>query len=313
MDSDANPQLSRRETDSGEPKVTVLAIDDDRAYLLYLQRLLSRAGYEVRLATDGGSAIEILRNEKIDLLLVDLNMPGMDGIETVRRIQADAALRNLYAILLTAANHADTRVHALDSGLDDFMDKASTGRELLAKLRSAVRRLEVERQLHIENAQLQALALTDELTGLANRRSLFQTAQQMLESALPLAVVLFDLNEFKQINDTFGHLAGDRVLADLGRFFNDRTRLGDLAGRYGGDEFVLLCPASTETAARKIAERLAAEMRELSWTIRGETFGISCTFGVSWTDIAGRDQLPEILSRCDEELYREKQRPPDGQ
>jgi diguanylate cyclase (GGDEF)-like protein len=306
-DPDSPP--NRRKTDPpGARKVTVLAVDDDQSYLHYLQRLLMRAGYEVRVAGDGLSAIDIIRSERIDLMLVDLNMPQMDGIETVRRIQADTELRHLYSILLTATTQLETKLRALNSGLDDYLSKSSTETELVAKLRSAVRRLEVERRLLIENEELQTLALTDELTGIANRRSLFREAEQMLKSGQPLSVALFDLDHFKEVNDRFGHVSGDRILAGVGKLFHEQVRFGDIVGRYGGDEFVLLCPSTTEEEARIVASRLANEICQLRWTIHGTTFGISCSYGLASATPGANEKLPDLLARCDEELYRAKER-----
>jgi two-component system cell cycle response regulator len=307
---DLEPAPNRRKTDPpGARKVTVLAVDDDQSYLHYLQRLLTRAGYEVRVASDGRSAIDIIRTERIDLMLVDLNMPQMDGIETVRRIQADTELRHLYSILLTATNQLETKLRALNSGLDDYLSKSSTETELVAKLRSAVRRLEVERRLLLENEELQTLALTDELTGIANRRSLFREAEQMLNSGQPLSVALFDLDHFKEVNDRYGHVSGDRILADVGKLFHEQVRFGDIVGRYGGDEFVLLCPNTTEEEARIVASRLASEICQLRWTIHGTTFGISCSYGLASATPGANEKLPDLLAKCDEELYRAKARP----
>lgn len=299
----------RRKSDALDARtVTVLAVDDDRSYLAYLRRILTRAGYEVRTAPDATSAIDRLRTEKIDLLLVDLNMPQMDGIEMVQRIQADDDLRNLYSILLTASTQIETRLRALEGGLDDFLSKGATEGEILAKLRSAARRLEVERRLHLENEELQTLALTDELTGIANRRSLLREAEQMLRARRSLSVVLFDLNRFKAVNDTYGHVIGDRILADVGAVFRTHTRFGDVVGRYGGDEFVMLIPDSNEQDARALAARLDDAICQLSWTIHGTTFGISACYGVASTAPDTPSTLQLLLTQCDEELYRQKQR-----
>jgi two-component system cell cycle response regulator len=305
---DLDAERNRRKSDAtADRKVTVLAVDDDGSYLGYLEHILKRAGYGVLTAPSAAAAFDILHQQRVDLLLVDLQMPVMDGIEMVQKLREDEELRSLYSILLTASGHLQTKLRALDSGLDDYLPKQSSETEILAKLRSAARRLDLERRLHLENEELQTLALTDELTGIANRRSLFRAADKMLASGRPVAAILFDLNHFKQVNDTHGHVAGDRILADVGAVCRNNTRLGDLVGRYGGDEFLMLIRDATVDDARIICRRLEGEICQLRWTIRGTTFGTSACFGVAGTDDGPHDTFQDILNRCDEEMYRSKE------
>ena len=303
-------QLKRRRSDGSEPayepQLRILAVDDDRSYLRYLNLVLTRAGFVVETADNGQTAFERIRaNCDVDLMLIDYQMPGIDGIETVRRIQAECGAPRLYTILLTAVQKTETKLLALDNGLDDFLSKESSESEIVAKIRSAARRLEMERQLHLRNEELQTLALTDELTGIANRRALFRAGEEILSSRR-LAVVMFDLDRFKQINDTFGHLAGDEILADVAALFKINTRYGDVIGRYGGDEFVLLLPGSDGEEARQIAERVMTKIRQLTWTFDGATISVNAQYGVATVEKGGN--LPELLSRSDQSLYYGKRR-----
>ena len=304
-------QMSRRRGDlelqAVEPKLRILAVDDDPAYLRYLDLVLTHAGFAVETATDGAAALERLRAScDVDLLLVDLSMPGMDGIETVRRIRSECRVPGLYSILLTASEATETKLRALDSGLDDFLTKRSGEWEILAKIRSAARRLQMERQLHLQNKELQTLALTDELTGIANRRALFRAGEEILNSGRELTVVLFDLDSFKQINDTFGHLTGDRILADVAALFNANTRHDDMIGRYGGDEFVMLLPDTQSEEAQQICDRILARIRQLSWTISGTAISVNAQFGVATSALVST--LPDLLANCDQALYFGKRR-----
>lgn len=287
----------------------ILAVDDDPAYLRYLELVLSRAGFTVETAADGAAALERIRGQcEVDLLLIDLAMPDMDGIETVRRIQNECRVPGLYTILLTANTATETKLRALESGLDDFLTKQSSDSEIVAKIRSAARRLEMERRLHNENEELQTLALTDELTGVANRRAVFRAGAEILGSSGRMAVVMFDLDRFKQINDTYGHLAGDRILADVAAVFRTNTRYNDLIGRYGGDEFVLLLPDTDADEAREISDRIVARIRQISWSIAGAIINVSAQYGIA-TSSTGSN-LPDLLLACDEALYsRKKSRP----
>jgi len=165
--------------------------------------------------------------------------------------------------------------------------------------------MEMERRLHLENEELQNLALTDELTGIANRRALFREGEQILAAGRKLSVVLFDLDMFKQINDTHGHLAGDRILADVAATFKQQTRYGDIIARYGGDEFVMLLPDTETGEARQIAERLMEEIRQLRWTMNDTLVTIGASWGVAMAASA-TERMTSILSRCDTQLYRLK-------
>jgi two-component system, cell cycle response regulator len=299
--------LTRRRSDVplAEPPLRVLAVDDDRMYLKRLQLVLTRAGFDVVTANDGPSALERIRQDRdVSVLLIDLSMPGMDGIETVRRARQACEFPGLYAILLTASDGTEVKLRALDSGLDDFLTKSSEDSEILAKLRSAARRLEMERRLHLENAELQTLALTDELTGIANRRALFREADEILSSGKSLSVVLFDLNHFKQINDTFGHLMGDRILADVAACLKAHTRVGDVIARYGGDEFVLLLPDTPSHAARQITERICEKIAELRWDVSGTPVRINVGTGLSTAGTGS--SISTLLAESDAKLYDAK-------
>jgi two-component system chemotaxis response regulator CheY len=296
-----DPVPSRRKGDrenrvAGDTGLRVLVVDDDLAYLKLIQAVLTRAGFDVSVAADGPSALETLRRDRENgVLLIDLAMPRMDGIETVQKLQSADCSTRLYTILHTSYDEVDTKLRALEAGLDDFIPKSATSSEIVARLRTAARRLEMERRLHIENKELQTLALTDELTGIANRRALFRAATEILAHHRTLSVVLIDLDHFKQINDKLGHQEGDRILFEVASVLKANTRVGDVIGRYGGDEFLLLLPDTGIREARAIAHRLC----------RSTNLPVTMTFGVA-TSSSMRDTLPDLITACDERLYRNK-------
>ncbi|MDQ3283327.1 MAG: diguanylate cyclase [Acidobacteriota bacterium] len=299
---------ARRSSDyapEGESPLRVLAVDDDRMYLKRLQLVLMRAGFDVVTAPDGPTAVDRIRQDRdIAVLLIDLSMPGMDGIETARRAREACQFPGLYAILLTASDGTEVKLRALDSGLDDFLTKSSSDSEILAKLRSARRRIEMERRLHLENEELQTLALTDELTRIANRRALFREADEILASGKSLSVVLFDLDKFKQINDSYGHLMGDRILADVAACLKANTRVGDVIARYGGDEFVLLLPETSSLAARQITDRIREHIARLRWDIGGHIVRIAVGVGISTAGTGS--SIGTLLAESDAKLYDAK-------
>lgn len=301
-------EMPARRKDDYQPDnlpIRVLAVDDDGAYLRRLKLVLTRAGFDVTTANDGAAAIERIRADRdIAILVSDLSMPGMDGIETVRRAREASAFPGLYTILLTASDGTEVKLRALDSGLDDFLTKSSSDSEIVAKLRSAARRLQMERRLHVENEELQTLALTDELTGIANRRALYREAEAILGGNRHLAVALFDLDRFKQINDTYGHLMGDRILADIAATLKANTRVGDVIARFGGDEFVLLLPDTPSEEARAITSRIVTRVSDLRWVMGDYVVTASVTTGLATSGSAST--IATLLAECDARLYEAK-------
>jgi diguanylate cyclase (GGDEF)-like protein len=305
------PARRKSDYDSESLPFRVLAVDDDVAYLRRLELVLTRAGFDVATAEEGAAAIEQIRADRhIAVLIIDLSMPGMDGIETVRRAREASSFPGLYTILLTATDGVEVKLRALDSGLDDFLTKASADSEIVAKLRSAARRLTMERRLQVENEELQTLALTDELTGVANRRALFREAESILAAERGLSVVLFDLDRFKHINDTYGHLMGDRILADVAAALKIDTRVGDVIGRYGGDEFVLLLPETRAEEARAITGRIVRRISELRWVMGDYVVTSSVSTGVATSGSAST--IATLLAECDARLYEAKNAIDDG-
>jgi diguanylate cyclase (GGDEF)-like protein len=299
---DEEPIRRKSDLDVSPEPLRLLAVDDDRNYLRRLQIVLTRAGFDVVTASDGDAAIDRIRRDRdISVLLIDLSMPGMDGIETVRHARQASEFPGLYAILLTASDGTDVKLRALDNGLDDFLTKSSSDSEILAKLRSAARRIEMERKLHLANEELQTLALTDELTGIANRRALFRAAEEMLGSGKMMSVALFDLDRFKQINDTYGHLVGDRILADVAACLKEHTRVGDVIARYGGDEFVLLLPDTTAQVARQITDRIRSRIADLRWDIGAQQ--ITVGVGTGLATAGSGSSIGTLLAESDAKLY----------
>ena len=302
---------SRRRNDycaHGEPPVRVLAVDDDPSYLRRLRLVLTRSGFDVTTAPDGATAIDRIRHDcDITILIIDLSMPGMDGIETVRRARETSLFPGLYAILLTASDGTDVKLRAFESGFDDFITKTSPDSEVIAKLRSAARRVKMERRLHRENEELETLALTDELTGAANRRALFREAEAILAAGRALSVVLLDLDRFKQINDTHGHLMGDRILADVAACLKQNTRVGDVIARYGGDEFVLLLPDTTAAEAAALTQRIRTHIASLRWTSTDRAIAVNVGTGIA----TGRStsSVTALLAEADARLYQDKGKP----
>lgn len=289
----------------GSP-LRALVCDDDDTYLAYVSALARRHGFEVSRCNDGASALEVLRTRSFDLLIVDCEMPRMDGLSLIGQIRDIPEHTELFAIMLTGRTDLETKLAALRLGFDDFLVKSETELEIAAKLTVARRLLTRQRRMDASVRELYGLATRDELTGLFNRRFLFAEIERQLREGDPVNLVLFDLDDFKAINDTFGHLAGDRILRDLGSLFLRRTRHEDLIARFGGDEFVMLIHAATAEEVDAIAQRIAVDLAAMQWVFDGAMFGIGVTTGFSCSPLLASPSLPHLLAAADRDLYKNK-------
>jgi diguanylate cyclase (GGDEF)-like protein len=303
------PPLRRRsDQQPGDPAtLRALVVDDHESYRGYVAALVERFGFEVRECADGAEALRALHDEPaFHLLIIDCEMPRMSGLALISAVRTNAQYSDVYAMMLTAREDMETKISALRMGFDDFLVKSAADAELSAKL-SAARRI-VARQHKLDEAvrELYGLATRDELTGLFNRRFFFTEAEKMLDEGTSVNLVFFDLDQFKGVNDTFGHLAGDRILRDIGSLFLRRTRHEDLIARYGGDEFVMLAGNLNPDEVEVLALRIAAEIEALQWTFGTETIHVGVTTGLACSTLLDHPTVAQLLSAGDRDLYKNK-------
>jgi two-component system cell cycle response regulator len=280
----------------------VLVADDDGVTRAIVSSWLKGAGYAVIAAADGDQALQLARDQHPDLLLVDVTMPGRDGYEVCRAIQAESATPPP-VIFLTAHTQTDARVAGLDAGAVDYIVKPFANEELVARVRAALRTKAV-------HDGLAERAARDGLTGVFNRRELDTRAGQAVALAdrhkRPFSCLLLDLDHFKQINDTHGHAAGDTVLRESAQRICDASRISDIVGRYGGEEFVVLLPETDGAAAVVTADKLRGLLSQTPVTVGPVTIPIHASIGVaSWSDAM---RTPgDLYAAADEALYRAKE------
>jgi len=284
----------------------VLVVDDEPSYRAYVVTLTRRLGFVAEEAADGSAALEKLAQTTYDVAIIDQQMPRVTGLDVIAHIRADPSTRTLYAVMLTAREDVETKLTALDAGFDDFLTKGSSELEISAKLVAARRIAARQRTLDGTIRELYGLATRDELTGVFNRRFLLTEADRLIAGGKPLSLILFDLDGFKEVNDTYGHLAGDSVLRDIGALFLRNTRPEDLIARYGGDEFVMLISDLKRDDVQRIAGRLARDIHQLRWTAGEQTFGITVTTGTATSDALARHAISHLLNAADRDLYRKK-------
>ncbi|MEA2134992.1 MAG: hypothetical protein QOC68_2901 [Solirubrobacteraceae bacterium] len=280
----------------------VLVADDDGVTRAIVTSWLKGAGYAVIAASDGDQALQLAREQQPDLLLVDVTMPGRDGYEVCRAIQAESATPPP-VIFLTAHAQTDARVAGLDAGAVDYIVKPFASEELVARVRAALRTKAVHDGLADRAAR-------DGLTGLFNRRELDARAEQAVALATrhgrPFSCLLLDLDHFKQINDTHGHAAGDTVLRDAAQRIYDASRVSDIVSRYGGEEFVVLLPETNGEEAVAAADKLRALLSATPVAVGTTSISIAASIGVaSWSE--GMRTPGDLYAAADEALYRAKE------
>ena len=264
--------MATETAESRSTKKKILVVDDHEDNVEVLRARLESRGYEVEGAMSGQDALDTVSRWCPDLILLDVMMPDMDGLEVVKRLKADASLPFIPVIMQTALDSTERMVAGLEAGADDYVTKPINFAELEARVRSLLRikRLqqdlaEREKELSDMNDRLLRISLTDGLTGVDNRRALEQRLHEMFEHSLrlhePISVVMCDIDHFKIVNDTYGHAAGDEVLKQFAHILAEEAREIDRVGRYGGEEFLLLLPGTVLDAAVTFAERLRQRAR----------------------------------------------------
>jgi diguanylate cyclase (GGDEF)-like protein len=238
----------------------VLYIDDDADARRLLSKALTLRGYEVRAVGDGLAGLAELKKEPADAVLLDLKLPGMDGIEVCRKVKELAGETFLPVVFLTAQTDVAEKVRALEGGGDDFCVKPVFLDELDARIRVLLRLRSRERRLMNETQKFRRIALVDSLTELGNRRAfeaeLDRAWARVERNRRPLALLIADIDRFKAFNDRYGHRTGDEVLKAVAKAIGSAVRKGDTAYRLGGEEFVILAPEASREGAVIIAERV---------------------------------------------------------
>lgn len=294
-----------------------LIVDDDSLQRRLIRASLIRAGYEVVEAPDGAEAWEILQRDPVPLIITDWMMPTINGLELIRRIRSGIETgffpNYIYIILVTAKDAKEDVVEGLDSGADDYLTKPFDLNEMLARVKIGVRILNLEARLRESLDQLHVMATYDSLTGLLNRRAVYERAQSELERASrerqSISLVMLDIDHFKSVNDQHGHLTGDQALRLVAGTIAQNKRSYDWAGRWGGEEFLLVLPQTTMEEAGYIAERMRQSVAVLNFPLaNGKYLKLHISLGVSSTDSnrARPPTLGELLQQADDALYQAK-------
>ena len=290
----------------------ILIADDEAVSLRMLQKTLVRAGYEVTAVSDGRKAVEELcRPEGPRLALLDWVMPQLDGPAVCRTVRRKRSQRHVYLVLLTSKNSKEDIVEGLESGADDYLTKPFDPGELKARLHTGMRILELEDNLLEAREDMRYKATHDSLTSLLNRGTILELLAGELNRKQrdkhPISIVLGDLDHFKLVNDTYGHIVGDEVLREVARRMLGSVRSYDFVGRYGGEEFLVVLNncCAVETAVDRAEEIRKAIGDSPVRTTQGPV-PITMSLGVSISRPSDTLPLEEILCEVDGALYAAK-------
>lgn len=281
----------------------ILVADDDSITRLTLKTLLSRRGFDVLTASNGDEAYHILQQDDGPrLAIVDWIMPGMEGVELCRKLRESAKAAYVYVIMLSARGERGDLIAGMEAGADDYVSKPFDIEELHVRVRAGARIVALQEQLRIQASE-------DELTGVFNRAAITAILRRELSHALrehkPLAIVLADLDNFKDVNDTHGHPVGDAVLREVSRLLGERLRPYDAMGRYGGEEFLMVLPGCSVEAALEVSNRVRCSVADHPVATPVGPMAITVSMGIAAIDTQTYE-LDDLILEADKALYRAK-------
>ncbi|MEG3437535.1 diguanylate cyclase [Pannus brasiliensis CCIBt3594] len=303
-------------------EINILIVDDTPDNLRLLTKMLESRGYTIRKSLNGRMALQAARRDPPDLILLDITMPDMNGYEVCQRLKASEITAHIPIIFISALDRTTDKVRAFELGGQDYITKPFQELEVLMRVKNQLliqhqnqqllvqnQRLEKEIQERIKaETEIRKLSLQDELTGLYNRRGFFFLANQQLKLAQHARVFLYllfiDLDGLKQINDSFGHEVGDKMIMEAAGLLKRTFRDSDIVSRLGGDEFVVLLSCNSESEG-EFRSRLQTNLDRFNRE-RDELYRLSFSIGVKRCEIEKEISLEKLLEEADKLMYEHK-------
>lgn len=286
-------------------KLSIMVVDDTPENLKLLRSILINSGYAVRVMPEAALALESISTQAPDLILLDITMPQMSGFEMCRNLKTNPKFKNIPVIFISAKIELKDKIEAFAVGGVDYITKPFQEAEVLARVNTHLTLAVTQRELKEKNEELKRLAITDRLTGLYNRlkldESLTYEFERITRSYKPFSLILLDIDHFKKVNDQHGHQTGDIVLVEMAKVLTESIRKTDILGRWGGEEFLIICPETSKEGAKNLAEKLRK-------TIEGNPFQFmnSLTSSVGVATYRKHDTITNLIERADKALYTAK-------
>lgn len=289
----------------------ILIAEDDLVSRRILEVKLVNWGYEVLVTSNGDEAWRALQaDDAPNLAILDWMMPGIDGVEICRKVRKDDREPYTYIILLTSLHRDEDLVTGMEAGADDYITKPFKASELRVRLRAGRRIIDLQNELIEAREALREQATHDPLTGLLNREEILRILKNELSRAEredgPLSIIMADLDHFKNVNDSYGHMAGDAVLRLTTRRMNSLLRSYDYIGRYGGEEFIILLPGCNRESAAAFAERLRLAIGNEKMDIPEGMIPLTISLGVATSSRQKRHDVHSLIQAADQALYQAK-------
>ena len=289
-------------------KPIILIADDNQVIIKLLGELFTREGYQVAEVHDGESVLKLLPSIHPDLVLLDVDLPEMSGFDVCRKLKHDPASADIPVLFVTSRNDKKDILAGFAAGGQDYVVKPSTRAELLARVRTHLALRQAQQRLKASEARYRELSLRDDLTGFYNTRYLYQTLQGQLDMhrTRPLSVIFMDIDEFKYVVDTYGHLNGSRTLAELADVVRSVLPEGCYGVSYGGDEFVIVLAGYDHNQGMQVAERIRRAVERSSFLSTMDlSIHITVSCGVA-TFPEDAQTLTDLLAAADHALFEVK-------
>ena len=284
-------------------KQKILIVDDNVKNIRLLKEILEDEDYIVASAENGLSVLDMAHSIRPDVILLDIMMPGMDGFEVCEELKKDSEVKDIPVIMVTAKTDASDLKKALGLGAFDYIKKPIDEIEVIARVQSALR-------FKKNQDQLNEMASKDRLTGLYNHALLIELFEKELEkqkrSGGDVSFVMIDIDFFKKVNDTYGHASGDIVLKELSSVLMKSVRIGDIVGRYGGEEFSIILPEINSDNAYRLCERIRKTVEEYGFNIGLHSINITISMGIYSKRNNDTNKSQEMIKYADEALYNAK-------
>jgi two-component system, cell cycle response regulator len=291
---------------SETPRARILVADDSLVIRSVLRKQLEEYGHTVIEAVDGVEALQVCRKDPPDVVLLDVEMPNLDGHGVLTALRADVETVDIPVVFLTARSTTEDVVKGLRLGAHDYLGKPFEPAELLARVSAALRVKRLQDELRLRNTELEAISRVDSLTGLPNRRHLQEhlhaEAAAASRHSWTMGVLMVDVDHFKRVNDRFGHDAGDAVLREVANRLASACRAEDVAGRWGGEEFLVIAPATDAAGVAQLGERVRAGIAREPIRARDDLLPVTVSVGTA----VGSADVEAILREADGALYEAK-------